>query len=68
LLGQCRRRELLRQPQEGAGARLLVCRTEAYDTITQYIDHYYNTRRRHSTIGHVTPSRFESTVTLKLAA
>jgi putative transposase len=43
-------------------------RTEAYDAIQDYIEHYYNTRRRHSTIGHVTPSHFEATSALRAAA
>lgn len=35
-------------------------RTEAYDAISDYIENYYNPKRRHSTNGHISPSRFES--------
>lgn len=34
-------------------------RTEAYDAIAHYIDGFYNPTRRHSTLGYVSPLRYE---------
>jgi transposase InsO family protein len=34
-------------------------RTEAYDSISQYIENYYNAKRRHSAAGNLTPIDFE---------
>ncbi len=34
-------------------------RTEAYDAIAQYIDHYYNAKRPHSAARSMSPTRFE---------
>lgn len=42
-------------------------RTEAYDAIGDYIDNYFNARRRHSTIGYAIPNQFEQEAT-QLAA
>lgn len=35
-------------------------RTEAYDAVADYIDNFYNPERRHSSLGHVSPVRFEN--------
>jgi putative transposase len=34
-------------------------RTEAYDAVARYIDGFYNPTRRHSTLGYVSPVRYE---------
>lgn len=33
------------------------CRAEVFD----YIERFYNARRQHSTIGHVSPTQFKAT-------
>jgi len=38
---------------------LFATRTEAYDTISDYIENYYNQKRRHSANGFVSPNQFE---------
>jgi len=38
---------------------LFVTRTEAYDVISDYIENYYNPKRRHSANGFVSPNEFE---------
>lgn len=38
---------------------LFVTRTEAYDAISDYIENYYNPKRRHSANGFVSPNEFE---------
>jgi len=35
-------------------------RTEAYDAVADYIDNFYNPERRHSSLGQVSPVRFEN--------
>lgn len=42
-------------------------RTEAYDAISEYIDNYFNARRRHSAIGYAIPNQLEREAT-QLAA
>jgi transposase InsO family protein len=60
LLGQCRRRELLCDAQDQ-----LVhdadwsTRAEARSAIFEYLEIFYNRRRRHSSIGYVSPEEFE---------
>ena len=39
---------------------LFATRTEAYDAIGDYIDNYYNARRRHSSIDYQIPNVLES--------
>ena len=34
-------------------------RDEARADVFDYIERFYNTRRRHSTLGHVSPDQFE---------
>jgi transposase InsO family protein len=34
-------------------------RTEAYDAVARYIDGFYNSTRRHSTLGYVSPLMYE---------
>ena len=43
-------------------------RSEAYDAISDYIENYYNARRRHSTNDYITPIAFELTDNPRLAA
>lgn len=40
--------------------RHFATRTEAYDTIANLIDGFYNPRRRHSTLGNISPMSFEN--------
>lgn len=40
--------------------RHFATRTEAYDTIADFIDGFYNPRRRHSTLGNMSPMNFEN--------
>jgi putative transposase len=39
-------------------------RTEVYDVVARYIDGFYNPTRRHSTLGYVSPLRYEQQVNL----
>ena len=39
---------------------VFATRTEAYDAISDYIDNYYNARRRHSAIGYQIPNAMEN--------
>ncbi len=39
---------------------VFATRTEAYDAISDYIDNYYNARRRHSAIGYQIPNVMEN--------
>ena len=43
-------------------------RSEAYDAISRYIDHYYNPERRHSAAGFLSPINFELAHSAQLAA
>lgn len=43
-------------------------RTEAYDAIVAYIDGFYNTTRRHSALGYLSPIDYEETFRHQLAA
>ena len=43
-------------------------RSEAYDAISDYIENYYNARRRHSTAGNQSPINFELANSGRLAA
>ena len=43
-------------------------RSEAYDAISRYIDHYYNPKRRHSAAGFLSPINFELAHSAQLAA
>jgi len=43
-------------------------RSEAYDAISEYIDHYYNAKRRHSAAGNLSPINFELAHAGQLAA
>jgi len=41
-----------------------AARTEVYDALSNYIDNYFNARRRHSTIGYAIPNQFEQATQL----
>lgn len=43
-------------------------RTEAYDAVANYIENYYNSVRRHSVLGYVSPNRAEIDFRLNQAA
>jgi putative transposase len=43
-------------------------RTEAYDAISDYIENYYNAKRRHSAAGNQSPINFELAHSAELAA
>jgi transposase InsO family protein len=43
-------------------------RSEAYDAISDYIENYYNPKRRHSAVGNVSPINFELANTTRIAA
>jgi len=43
-------------------------RSEAYDAISDYIENYYNPKRRHSAVGNVSPINFELASAARLAA
>ena len=43
-------------------------RSEAYDAISDYIENYYNAKRRHSAVGNVSPINFELANTPRIAA
>ena len=43
-------------------------RSEAYDAISDYIENYYNAKRRHSAVGNVSPIDFELANATRIAA
>ena len=43
-------------------------RSEAYDIISDYIENYYNAKRRHSAAGNLSPINFELAHSRRLAA
>jgi len=43
-------------------------RSEAYDAISNYIENYYNAKRRHSAVGNESPINFELANRGQLAA
>lgn len=60
LLRQRRRRELLRHPQKGARPPPIVAdpaRTRGL--VFEYIEVFYNPRRRHPTLGYLSPAEYE---------
>ena len=61
LLGQRRRRELLRDAEDRAGLPRVASRPgrEAAEAIFDYIEVFYNRARRHSTLGYLSPVDFE---------
>jgi transposase InsO family protein len=48
--------------------RVFQTRTEAYDAISDYIENFYNSQRRHSAIGYVAPNHYEAINQAALAA
>ena len=61
LLGQRRRRELLRDPEEGARPPPAHGRHAASSSsaVFEYIEAFYNRQRRHSTLGMLSPTDYE---------
>jgi len=54
--------------KECVSRRAFVTRTEAFDAIRAYIEAFYNGKRRHSTLGYVSPISYEANVRLPEAA
>jgi len=48
--------------------RVFATRTEAFDAISQYIEHFYNGERRHSAISYATPIEHERLSRTPIAA
>ena len=60
LLGQRRRRELLRDPEEGAHPPPVMADTPRLGSaVFEYIEAFYNRDRRHSTLGMHSPTDYE---------
>src|SRR5436190_17561188 len=61
-LGQCRDGELLLVVEDRAhtGRKTYRTRDEARADVFDYIERFYNPKRRHSTIGYLSPMEFES--------
>jgi putative transposase len=61
LLGQCGRRIVLRQSEEERIKKQIYKNREvAIADVAQYIDSFYNSTRRHSHLGGVSPEQFEA--------
>lgn len=54
--------------KECVSRRTFATRTEAFDAIRAYPDGFYNAKRRHSTLGYVSPISYEANVSLPDAA
>jgi transposase InsO family protein len=50
--------------KECTSRHAIATRTEAYDAVARYIDGFYNPTRRHSTLGYVSPLRYEQQAAL----
>jgi putative transposase len=60
LLRRRRLRDVPREHQEGADLpTLMATRAEARAAVFEYIEGWYNPRRRHSTLGYLSPAEFE---------
>lgn len=55
-LGQCRRRVIRVELEEGAHSKAIYPRAAIFD----YVEIFYNRPRRHSQIGDVNPEAFET--------
>jgi transposase InsO family protein len=61
LLRQCHHGELLRNAQDRSGYHeKYATREEARRSIFQYIEVFYNRKRRHSSLGYKSPEAFEA--------
>jgi transposase InsO family protein len=54
--------------KECVNRRHFVTRTEAFDAVGSYIEGFYNARRRHSTLGYLSPISYEAKAKLPTAA
>lgn len=54
--------------KECVSRRTFVTRTEAFDATRAYIEGFYNGKRRHSTLGYVSPISYEANARLPEAA
>jgi putative transposase len=54
--------------KECVSRRTFATRTEAFDAIRAYIEGFYNSKRRHSTLGYVSPISYEANAMLPKAA
>ncbi|MGC4063443.1 MAG: IS3 family transposase [Polyangiaceae bacterium] len=54
--------------KECVSRKVFATRTEAFDAIAAYIEGFYNSNCRHSTLGYVSPISYESNVRLPEAA
>ena len=71
MLGQRGFGELLRQPEKRVDlAHVWATRAEARRGVFEYIEVFYNRRRRHSSLGYLSPASYEATrrVSSKVAA
>ena len=60
-LGQCRDGELLLVAEDRThGPQVYRTRDEARADVFDYIERFYNPRRRHSTLGYLSPVEFEA--------
>lgn len=65
LLGQCGDGELLLLAEDGAKARKTYrTRDEARADVFDYVERFYNAKRRHSTLGYLSPLAFEEQAAL----
>jgi transposase InsO family protein len=61
MLGQRPGRVVLRHHQRRTAPPPILAHTAARTAIFDYIEGWYNTRGRHSTLGHLSPAAYEAT-------
>jgi transposase InsO family protein len=65
LLGQCGDGKLLLNPEDRAhGTQTYRTRDQAKADVFDYIERFYNPKRRHSTLGYLSPVEFEKQMLL----
>ena len=52
-------RQMLTAPGEGVVARIVFMQQRPKEALFDYIEVFYNQRRRHSTLGQISPAAFE---------